>query len=163
MSLSFSRSTNGHVWCDRSAKDVHSFMAPDHTSNLIKGPCLLCFCFEFFLWACDFDYLSLSPHCSEWLCKEWIYLLGTDKRIVEGWVGGENNWTMIKVIGLLNWNESIVIIINESKIKVLIVYQSINRSKIKAFKNQSNNIEYDTRCLCIEWFFITINELFLPS
>lgn len=57
---------------------------------------------------------------------------------------------MVEVIGLLNWNESIVIIINVSKIKVVIVYQSINRSKIKAFKNQLNFIEYDTSSIGIK-------------
>lgn len=48
----------------RSAEDAHLFMESDHTSNVLKGPCLLqiCHCFVFSLWTFDFRHCSLSPH-----------------------------------------------------------------------------------------------------
>lgn len=48
--------------CERSAGGVHFPIASGPTPYFCWGPCLLCSCFEYFIWTFDYEYCSLSLH-----------------------------------------------------------------------------------------------------
>lgn len=68
-----------HVWSV--SRGCSLLLTPDLTctSNSCGGPCLLCFCFAFFLWTSEFEHWSLSVHFiiisfCYWLKKIYVFL-----------------------------------------------------------------------------------------